>query len=49
VFLIVISVALISYQPAIVLFSGFVAYLLSGYAVSGWMLLRRRRAPDAAA
>jgi CDP-diacylglycerol--serine O-phosphatidyltransferase len=48
VFLLVLTVALISYQPAIVLFGGFVVYLVSGYAVSGWMLLRRRRTPDAA-
>lgn len=40
---IVVFVALISYQPATVLFGGFVAYLVSGYAVSLWTLLRRRR------
>jgi len=43
IFLIVLAIALLSYQPAIVLFAGFVAYALSGYAVSGWQLLRRRR------
>ena len=32
----------LSYQPAIVLFAGFVAYAISGYVVSGWILLRRR-------
>ena len=44
VFLIVLAIALLSYQPAIVLFAGFVAYALSGYVVWGWQLLRRRRA-----
>lgn len=44
VFLIVLSIALLSYQPAIVLFAGFVAYAISGYVVSAWLLLRRRRA-----
>ena len=43
IFLIVLAIALLSYQPAIVLFAGFVAYALSGYAVSGWQLLRRQR------
>jgi len=43
IFLIVMAIALLSYQPAIVLFAGFVAYALSGYVVSGWQLLRRRR------
>jgi CDP-diacylglycerol--serine O-phosphatidyltransferase len=43
IFLIVLAIALLSYQPAIVLFAGFVAYALSGYAVSGWQLLRARR------
>ncbi|MBA3507499.1 MAG: CDP-diacylglycerol--serine O-phosphatidyltransferase [Betaproteobacteria bacterium] len=43
VFLIVLFIALISYQPAIVLFAGFVAYAISGYVVSAWLLLRRRR------
>ena len=38
-------IALLSYQPAIVLFAGFVAYALSGYVASAWkwMALRRRR------
>ena len=44
IFLIVLAIALLSYQPAIVLFAGFVAYAISGYVVSGWLLLRRRRA-----
>ena len=44
VFLIVLFIALLSYQPAIVLFAGFVAYAVSGYVVSAWLLLRRRRA-----
>ena len=44
IFLIVLALALLSYQPAIVLFAGFVAYAISGYVVSGWQLLRRRRA-----
>ena len=43
VFLIMLFIALLSYQPAIVLFAGFVAYAISGYVVSGWLLLRRRR------
>ena len=44
VLLIAVFIALLSYQPAIVLFAGFVAYAISGYVVSGWLLLRRRRA-----
>ena len=47
IFLIVLALALLSYQPAIVLFAGFVLYALSGYVVSGWLLLRRRRAGGA--
>ena len=43
IFLIVVAIALLSYQPAIVLFAGFVLYALSGYVVSGWQLLRRQR------
>jgi len=43
VFLIMLFIALLSYQPAIVLFAGFVAYAISGYVVSAWLLLRRRR------
>ena len=43
VLLIAVFIALLSYQPAIVLFAGFVAYAISGYVVSGWLLLRRKR------
>jgi CDP-diacylglycerol---serine O-phosphatidyltransferase len=45
IFVFVLVIALLSYQPAIVLFAGFVAYALSGYLASGWrwMALRRRR------
>ncbi|HEX7271593.1 MAG TPA: CDP-diacylglycerol--serine O-phosphatidyltransferase [Casimicrobiaceae bacterium] len=42
VFLIMLSFVLVSYQPAIVLFAGFVVYALSGYVWSGWTALRRR-------
>ena len=45
IFLIVISFALLSYQPASVLFAGFVAYGLSGYLGWAWTALRRRNAP----
>lgn len=50
IFLIVLFFALLSYQPATVLFGMFVVYALSGYAVSAWLALRRRRgvAPPAA-
>jgi len=44
VFLIMLFIALLSYQPAIVLFAGFVAYAISGFVVSAWLWLRRRRA-----
>ena len=43
ILLIAVAIALLSYQPAIVLFAGFVLYAVSGYVVSGWHLLRRRR------
>jgi CDP-diacylglycerol--serine O-phosphatidyltransferase len=43
IFLIALTIALISYQPAIVLFAGFVAYGLSGYVGWAWEALRRRR------
>jgi CDP-diacylglycerol---serine O-phosphatidyltransferase len=43
VLLIAVGIALLSYQPAIVLFAGFVLYALSGYVVSAWQWLRRRR------
>ena len=42
----VVFIALLSYQPAVVLFGGFVAYAISGFVVSGWSLLRRRRTAD---
>ncbi len=44
VFLIVIAMALVSYQPALVLFAGFVAYGISGYVGSAWMAWKRRKA-----
>ena len=37
--------ALLSYQPAHVLFAAFVAYAVSGYVGTAWMMLQRRRAP----
>jgi CDP-diacylglycerol---serine O-phosphatidyltransferase len=43
VFLIVLFLALLSYQPPLVLFAAFVVYGLSGYAVSGWRLIRERQ------
>jgi CDP-diacylglycerol--serine O-phosphatidyltransferase len=43
VFLIVLAMALVSYQPALVLFAGFVAYGISGYVGSAWMAWKRRR------
>jgi CDP-diacylglycerol---serine O-phosphatidyltransferase len=47
IFVFVLVIALLSYQPAIVLFAGCVGYALSGYAASAWMWVtrRRRRAP----
>ena len=45
IFAIVIFLALLSYQPAMVLFAGFVVYALSGYVGSAYMWLKRRRAP----
>jgi len=47
IFLVVILVALLSWQPPIVLFGGFVIYAISGYAMSAWVALRRRRTPAA--
>jgi len=38
----VLFVALLSYQPAVVLFGAFVGYAASGYVVSAWLLARRR-------
>ena len=43
----VVFIALLSYQPAVVLFGLFVAYFLSGFVVSAWTLSRRRRNPPA--
>jgi CDP-diacylglycerol--serine O-phosphatidyltransferase len=43
IFLIVLFVALVSWQPPLVLFAGFVIYAISGYVVSAWLVLRRRR------
>ena len=43
IFLIVLFFALLSYQPASVLFAAFVVYALSGYAVSAWLAMRRGR------
>ena len=45
IFLFVIFVALLSWQPPIVLFSCFVVYAISGYVVSAWYVIHRRRAP----
>jgi CDP-diacylglycerol--serine O-phosphatidyltransferase len=39
----VVVLALLAYQPPLVLFAGFVAYAISGFVVSGWLLARRRR------
>ncbi|HEX4521972.1 MAG TPA: CDP-diacylglycerol--serine O-phosphatidyltransferase [Casimicrobiaceae bacterium] len=43
IFSIVLFFVLVSYQPAIVLFAGFVVYALAGYVWSGWLALKRRR------
>jgi len=43
IFLIVMFVALVSSAPSIVLFGGFVAYAISGYAMSAWSALQKRR------
>src|SRR5262245_5068174 len=42
--LIVMAVALVSWQPPIVLFAAFVVYAASGYVVSAWFAVRKRRA-----
>jgi len=47
IFLVVILLALVAYKPAFVLFGGFVVYALSGYVVSAWLEIRRRRPPKA--
>jgi len=46
ILLFVVFFALLSYQPATVLFGMFVAYAISGFAVSAWQALRRRPAPS---
>src|SRR5437899_2558061 len=38
----VLAIALLSYQPPLVLFAGFVAYAASGYVLLAWNKLRRR-------
>ncbi|TMH65473.1 MAG: CDP-diacylglycerol--serine O-phosphatidyltransferase [Betaproteobacteria bacterium] len=43
VLLVVVVLALVLWQPPIVLFAGFVAYAISGYAVSAWSALKKRR------
>ena len=45
VIVIAIVIALLSYQPPIVLFAGFVCYALSGYVIAAYSALRRRRRP----
>ena len=45
VILIALFLALLSYQPPHVLFAVFVAYGVSGYVGTAWMMLQRRRAP----
>lgn len=42
--LIVLLLALLVYQPPLILFVAFVGYAISGYVVSGWQWLRQRRA-----
>jgi CDP-diacylglycerol--serine O-phosphatidyltransferase len=44
ILLFVVFFALLSYQPATVLFGMFVAYAISGFTVSAWQALRRRPA-----
>src|SRR5450432_1581946 len=43
VFGFVLFFVLVSYQPPVVLFTGFLVYALSGYAWSAWLALKRRR------
>jgi len=43
----VVFLALLAYQPPLVLFGGFVGYAISGYVVSGWRLARRGRSGSA--
>jgi CDP-diacylglycerol---serine O-phosphatidyltransferase len=46
IFLFVLVIALLSYQPALVLFAGFVIYALSGYVAAVWIWQKRRRRPS---
>jgi CDP-diacylglycerol--serine O-phosphatidyltransferase len=48
IFVFVLVIALLSYQPALVLFAGFVGYALSGYVAAAWMWQKRRRRPPSA-
>jgi CDP-diacylglycerol--serine O-phosphatidyltransferase len=43
VIMIVLALALLIYQPSVVLFAGFVLYSLSGFVWSAWSLIKRRR------
>jgi CDP-diacylglycerol--serine O-phosphatidyltransferase len=45
IFLFVLTIALVAYQPAIVLFAAIVAYALSGYVGLAWMAVRGKRPP----
>ncbi len=47
IFVFVLMIALLSYQPATVLFAGFVVYAISGFVVSAWMMRKRRARPAA--
>jgi CDP-diacylglycerol--serine O-phosphatidyltransferase len=42
IFAFVIVIAALAYQPATVLFAGFVAYAISGFVVSAWMVRKKR-------
>jgi CDP-diacylglycerol---serine O-phosphatidyltransferase len=43
VFGFVLFFVLVSYQPPVVLFSGFLVYAISGYVWSAWLAIKRRR------
>jgi CDP-diacylglycerol--serine O-phosphatidyltransferase len=43
VLLIVLAIVLVSYQPSVVPFAGFVVYAISGYVWTAWLALKRRR------
>jgi CDP-diacylglycerol--serine O-phosphatidyltransferase len=45
--LIAVVLALLAYQPSVVLFGAFVAYAVSGYALAGYAAVRRRSRPAA--